>query len=81
MPVNTVHGTGRQWRDETYNRVIDLMLKGQAIPLGGFYSGSMARLMTASPRDLAEVNIIHPDSGLGLIICGKSTCGGPDVCG
>ena len=78
---STVHGTGKKRIDDTYNRVTDLLLKGQVIPLSGFYDGSMAKLMGASSRDFINVQLIHPQSGLGLILCGVSKCGGPDVCG
>lgn len=76
----TIHGTGKRRRDDVYNRVVDLFLKGQTIPLGSFYDGSMADLMKASSRDLAEIQLVHPN-GLNLIICGTSKCGGTDVCG
>lgn len=77
----TIHGTGKRRRDDIYNRVVDLFLKGQTIPLGSFYDGSMADLMKASSRDLVEIQLIHPVSSLNLIICGVSKCGGSDVCG
>jgi hypothetical protein len=78
---STIHGTGRKRRDDVYNRVTDLLLKGQNIPLSGFYSGSMAKLVGASTRDFINVQLTNPESGLNLIICGKSKCGGTDVCG
>ena len=78
---STIHGTGKKRRDDVYNRVTDLFLKGQVIPLGGFYDGTMAQLMGASVRDFVNIQTVHSDSGLNLIMCGKSQCGGPDVCG
>jgi len=78
---STIHGTGKKRRDDIYNRVTDLLLKGQVIPLSGFYDGSMAKLIGASAKDFVNVQINDPTTGLGLIICGKSKCGGPDVCG
>ena len=76
----TIHGTGKKRRDDIYNRVTDLLLKGQCIPLSGFYDGSMARIVGAKAQDFVNVQLYHPTTGLNLIICGKSTCGGPDVC-
>ena len=80
MP-QSIHGTGRQRRDDVYHRAVDLILKGQAVPLGGFYGTAMAKLMNAPPRGISEVYMQNPESGLNLIICGRSKCGGPDVCG
>jgi hypothetical protein len=79
MP-STIHGTGRKRREDIYNRVTDLLLKGQVIPMSGFYDGSMGALITASSRNFVNIQLVHP-TGLNLIICGKSKCGGPDVCG
>jgi hypothetical protein len=78
---STIHGTGKRRRDDIYNRIVNLFLKGQTIPLGGFYNGNMATLITSSSRDFTEVQLTNPDSGLNLIICGVSKCGGTDVCG
>jgi hypothetical protein len=80
MP-STVHGTGRKRRDDVYNRVTELLLKGQVIPMGGFYDGSMAKLVGAQAKDFVNIQTVNPDTGMGFIICGKSKCGGPDVCG
>ena len=77
---STIHGTGKKRRDDVYNRVTDLLLKGQCIPLSGFYDGSMAKLVGASSKDFVNLQLTHPN-GLNLIICGVSECGGPDVCG
>lgn len=78
---SSIHGTGKKRRDDIYNRVTDLLLKGQCIPLSGFFDGSMAALVGASTKDFVNVQINQPVTGLNLIICGKSACGGPDVCG
>jgi hypothetical protein len=77
---STIHGTGKKRRDDVYNRVTDLLLKGQCIPMSGFYNGSMGALIGASSKDFINVQLTHP-TGLNLIICGQSKCGGPDVCG
>jgi hypothetical protein len=81
MPSNSIHGIGRQRKDDIYNRAVDLILRGQVTAMGGFYGNGMARLMNTPPKELTEVYLNHPDSGLNLIICGQSKCGGPDVCG
>jgi hypothetical protein len=78
---STIHGTGKKRRDDVYNRVTDLLLKGQAIPMSGFFDGSMAKLVGASSRDFINVQLTNTENGLNLIICGTSKCGGPDVCG
>jgi hypothetical protein len=77
----SIHGTGRQHRDDAVNRVREMILKGQAVTLGGFYNQGMQKLMDASPNEVSEVLLDHPNSNLRLIICGRSKCGGPDVCG
>jgi hypothetical protein len=78
---STIHGTGKKRRDDVYNRVTDLLLKGQCIPLSGFFDGSMGRIVGASSKDFINLQSTHPQTGLNLIICGVSKCGGPDVCG
>lgn len=78
---STIHGTGKKKRDDIYNRVTDLLLKGQVIPMGGFFDGTMAKLVGASSKDFVNIQTNHPQTGLNLIICGQSKCGGPDVCG
>lgn len=78
---SNIHGTGRKRRDDVYNRVKDLFLKGQIYPMASFYNGTMADLLGAPARDFINVQTTHSVSDLNLIVCGKSKCGGPDVCG
>ena len=77
---STIHGTGKKRRDDVYNRVTDLFLRGQVTPLGGFYTGAMAKLMSTPSKNFVNVQLNHPENDLKFIICGKSKCGGPDIC-
>lgn len=85
MP-GTIYGTGKKRRDDVLNRVLDTLLKGQVIPLGGSFNPVVTqKLMSAtsiaSATVIDMVNTGAQVSGFHPCICGISKCGGPDVAG
>ncbi len=81
MP-GSIWGTGRKRRDDVLNRIMDTIYKGQSIPMGWNYDPSIMQAYTSvsSMQNTTVIDLVSPD-GFNLIMCGKSTAGGPDVCG
>jgi hypothetical protein len=81
MP-GTAWGQGRRRRDDVQNRLMDMIYKGNPVPMGWNHDPNvMMAFANASLMQTATIIDLVNQNGSHLIRCGASKAGGTDVCG